>query len=63
MGNIDSRAKHAAGHIYVKTDKPFYYPSNTVVGKIYIRPDFPMNAKYMHIRVRGKEKCSYLEHQ
>lgn len=42
MGNIDSRAKFDGGYLFVKTDKPFYYPNNTVYGKIYIRAEVPL---------------------
>ena len=60
MGNsIDSRAIVEGGFLYVKTDKPFYYPGNTVYGKIYIRCDVPIEAKYLEIKIEGKEKASF----
>ena len=37
MGNIDSRSKFDWGYLYLKTDREYYYPGNTVFGKIYIR--------------------------
>ena len=39
MGNIDGRSKFHGGYIYVKTDKPFYYSGDQVLGKVYIRAD------------------------
>ena len=42
MGNIDSRAKFDGGYLFVKTDKPFYYPNNVVYGKIYLRAEVPL---------------------
>jgi len=63
MGNIDSRSKFDGGYIYVKTDKPFYYSGNKVLGNIYIRvePDNLLQARNLDIRVKGKEYCSYRE--
>ena len=59
MGNIDSRAKFDGGYIYLQTDKPYYYPGNTVYGKIYIRTDVPMEPSHIDIYVKGKEKADY----
>ena len=59
MGNIDSRSKFEGGHLYVKTDRPYYYPGNEVFGKIYIRTFVPMDPSHMEIKVKGKEKASY----
>ena len=60
MGNsIDSRAGFDGGYIFIKTDQPFYYPGNTVTGKIYIRADKVLDADYLEIKVKGKEKCSW----
>ena len=59
MGNIDSRAQFEGGYLYVKTDRPYYYPGNKVLGKIYIRTTVPMNAKQVEIKVKGKEHASY----
>ena len=63
MGNIDSRACFEGGYVYVKTDKPYYYPGNVVLGKIYIRTEVPMSAANLEIRVRGKEKASFLRRE
>ena len=63
MGNIDSRACFEGGYIYVKTDRPYYYPGNVVLGKIYIRTDVPMMASHLEIKVRGKEKASFLRRE
>jgi len=65
MGNsMDSRAAFDGGYLYVKTDRPYYYPGNVVYGKIYIRTSVPMQAKHIEIKVKGKEKASYrrIEH-
>jgi len=60
MGNsIDTRAGFDGGYIFIKTDQPFYYPGNTVTGKIYIRADKVLDADYLEIKVKGKEKCSW----
>jgi hypothetical protein len=45
MGNsLDKRAQFNGGYLYVKTDRPYYYPGNSVLGKIYIRTMVPMMA-------------------
>ena len=60
MGNtIDSRAQFEGGYLYVKTAQPFYYPGQTVYGKIYIRAMVPMKPRNLEIYVKGKEKASY----
>jgi len=60
MGNaLDSRAQFDGGYLYVKTDRPYYYPGNIVYGKIYIRTSVPMQAQHIEIKVKGKEKASY----
>lgn len=63
MGNIDSRAKFHGGYIFIKTDRPYYYPGNKVFGKIYIRAEVPMEPSHMEIYVKGKEKCSFVEEE
>ena len=45
--------------MYVKTAQPFYYPGNTVYGKIYIRTLVPMNPSFLEIYVKGKEKAHF----
>jgi hypothetical protein len=60
MGNIDSRAKFDGGYIYVKLDRPYYYPGNKVYGKIYIRTEVPLEPSHIEIYVKGKEKCGYV---
>ena len=59
MGNIDSRAKFDGGYLFVKTDKPFYYPNNIVYGKIYIRAEVPLYPRNIVIQVKGKEKSFF----
>lgn len=64
MGNIDSRSQFNGGYIYVRTDRPYYYPGNFVQGKVYIRLDYPMNASHLEFRIKGKETSSYwYDHQ
>lgn len=63
MGNaIDRRAQFHGGYLYVKTDRPYYYPGNVVQGKIHIRIDIPMNAHTLEIDVQGEEKASFMRH-
>jgi uncharacterized protein YfaS (alpha-2-macroglobulin family) len=60
MGNsLDKRANFDGGYLYVKTDRPYYYPGNQINGKIYIRTMVPMQAQHVEIKVKGKEKISY----
>lgn len=60
MGNsLDKRAQFNGGYLYVKTDRPYYYPGNSVLGKIYIRTMVPMMAQHIEIKVKGNEKASY----
>ena len=47
----------------MKTDRPYYYAGNTVLGKIYIRCEIPMQAKELRIKVKGKEKASFLRRE
>lgn len=58
---IDSRAKFDGGYLYLKTDKPYYYPGNNVLGKIYIRAERQMESSTLVIKVKGDEKCGYLK--
>mgnify|MGYP001130190496 CR=1 FL=1 len=59
MGNIDSRSCFDGGYLFVKTDKPFYYPGQQVLGKIYLRLERPMHPSHLEIKVTGKEKNSF----
>ena len=63
MGNIDSRSKFNGGYLFVKTAAPFYYPGQTVYGKIYIRAEVPMNPADLEIFVKGKEKAKFKYHE
>lgn len=40
MGN--SKSKFIKGNIFIQTDKPFYYPNETVTGFIFLRTDLPI---------------------
>lgn len=57
MGNQISKFK--GGYLFLKTDRPYYYPSNIVQGKIYIQTHVPMSPKHIEIEVSGHEKASY----
>ena len=60
MGNaFPSRCKFNGGYIYVRTDRPYYYPGDEVFGKIYIRCEVPLSAAYLELGIKGDEKCSY----
>ena len=62
MGNkIDKRAIFDGGYLFVKTERPFYYPGELVIGKIYIRLNTQMSATNLELRVKGKEKYWYDE--
>jgi hypothetical protein len=52
-------AKFNGGYLFLKTDRPYYYASNKVQGKIYIQTHVPMTPKHMEIEVCGHEKASY----
>ena len=45
----------------MKTDREFYYPGNTVLGKIYIRstPGHKFIAKDLSLRIKGYEKAKF----
>ena len=61
MGNtIDKRAGFEGGFIFVKSEKPSYYPGDTVKGKIFLRLMTPMSASNLEIRVKGKEQSVFL---
>ena len=62
MGNLISKnnfSKFNGGYLFLKTDRPFYYPSAIVQGKIYIQTHVPMSPKHIEIEVSGHEKASY----
>mgnify|MGYP000956821988 CR=1 FL=1 len=65
MGNSESncnyrRAAFNGGYLYVKTDQPYYYPGNNVLGKIYLRLEEPMQAASMNIKVSGREVGQFI---
>ena len=60
MGNaMDNRSQFEGGNLYVKTDKTFYYKGDTVYGKIYIRCSRPMQANFLELDIKAKEKASH----
>ena len=56
---LDMRAQFDGGYLYVKTDRTFYYKGETVYGKIYIRCTRQMDASWLEIDVKAKEKASH----
>ena len=61
MGNIDSRGSYAQAVVQLQTDKEFYHPNEQVTGKIYLRVMMPLDAQYVEIEVKGKEKGSWMD--
>ena len=61
MGNQHARTQNPKGYLGCQADKPFYYPSDTVTGTIYLRVTQPVEARQLEIRVRGKEKTKWYE--
>jgi len=60
MGNqMDSRSQFDGGNLFVKTDKTFYYKGDTVYGKIYIRCNRQMQANFLELDIKAKEKASH----
>lgn len=62
MGNqidLDDKSKFDGGYLYVRTDRPYYYPGNTVNGKIYLRVERPLKAECLSLHVRGKENTVF----
>ncbi|CDW76085.1 UNKNOWN [Stylonychia lemnae] len=61
MGNIDSRSQFEFGYLMVQTDKPFYEPGEVITGKVYIRCNTPYDAKHIILKIKGKEKGSWIQ--
>lgn len=60
MGNIDTRSAFDHGYLMVQSDQPYYQPGELVTGKIFLRITSPIDATYLEIEVRGKEKASWI---
>ena len=60
MGNIDTRCQFDKGYLVVQTAQAFYYPGTPVTGNIYLRVMQPIEAKYIDIEIKGKEKVSFV---
>ena len=56
---MDSRSQFDGGFLFVKTDKTFYYKGDTVYGKIYIRCTRQMQANFLELDIKAKEKASH----
>ncbi|CDW78366.1 UNKNOWN [Stylonychia lemnae] len=61
MGNVDSRSKFESGYFMIATDKPFYEPGEVITGKVYIRCSRPIDAKHIELKIKGKEKGSWMD--
>ena len=62
MGNsvdLDTKSKFDGGYLYVRTDRPYYYPGNTVNGKIYIRAERKLSVSDLEVHIRGKERTVF----
>jgi len=67
MGNnqsVTARMAFNGGYLYVKTNQPFYYPGNRVLGKVYLRCEVPMQAKQLTLNIIGTEfaKFKFIRH-
>ena len=62
VSNYDKSAVFEGGYLFVKCERPVYYPGNQVNGKIYLRVERPMNATKLDIQVQGAEKVFYVTH-
>lgn len=43
----------------VQTEKPFYEPGEQVNGKVFLQLGQTVQAKYLSIEIKGKEKCKF----
>ena len=60
MGKVDTRSHFDSGYLVVQTGQPFYYPGTPVTGTIYMRITKPVEAKYVELEIKGKEKVSFI---
>ena len=54
-----SKNRYDNGHLSVQLDRAFYYPGETVNGKVYINSTFPTKCQMIKLEVEGKEKAEY----
>ena len=60
MGALSqTNSKFDGGQIFVKLDRPYYYPGNQVFGKVYISCQKMVPAKNLEILIKGKEKVEW----
>ena len=59
MGNDHSFAQQSFGFFFVQTDRPYYYPGNSVHCKVYLRLDRPTEFKNLQVRLKCKEKIGF----
>jgi hypothetical protein len=63
MRNKASKHYNEYGDVYVRTDKPYYFPGDLVTGTVCIKitkPGFPGNV--LTIKVKGYEKLHWKEY-
>ena len=61
MGNVDSRCSFQSGYICFQTDKPYYQPGEIITGRVFLRVNVPLDAQFIEINIRGKEKGSWVD--
>ena len=61
IAGFDLRGKFDFGYIMLQTEKPFYEPGDSISGTIYLKCAMPVDAKYIEIEVKGKEKASWMD--
>lgn len=57
--HIDPKSNKPNGFIMIKTDRDFYYPGDTIKGKVLFRPNKALDIKKCYIEVKGLEKIYY----
>ena len=61
MGNIDTRCSFKSGYMCFQTDKPYYQPGEIITGRVFFRAMSPLDAQYIEINIKGKEKGSWTD--
>ena len=55
----NSKNHYANGYLSVQLDRAFYYPGETVNGRVYIMSNFQTRCQMIKLEVEGKEKAEY----
>ena len=61
MGNDNTKAPSKFGHIFIQTEKPFYFSGETVNGTIYMQLTAMFPGKKLYLKIKGKEECRWEE--